>query len=83
MRSLISQGLARADPLGIGIDIAPDLAVLSRDGIPSDRIFALGPLTRASFWECTAVPDIRLQCRSLASRIVQDWIADAKFPSEP
>jgi len=69
VQSLISQGLARVDPLGIGLDIAPDLAILSSDGTPSDRIFALGPVTRATFWESTAVPDIRVQCQKLASRL--------------
>jgi uncharacterized NAD(P)/FAD-binding protein YdhS len=57
------------DPLGIGLDIAPDLAILSSDGTPSDRIFALGPVTRATFWESTAVPDIRVQCQKLASHL--------------
>jgi uncharacterized NAD(P)/FAD-binding protein YdhS len=75
VQSLISQGLARADPLGIGLDIAPDLALVSSDGTPSDRIFALGPITRATFWESTAVPDIRLQCQRLASRLARGSVS--------
>jgi uncharacterized NAD(P)/FAD-binding protein YdhS len=32
-------------------------------------LWALGPIVRGVFWECTAVPDIRLQARMIAERI--------------
>ena len=69
VRSLLDAGLARLDPLGIGIDITPDCAVVDRSGVPSERLFAIGPVTRAAFWEIVAVPDIRNQCAALASRL--------------
>jgi uncharacterized NAD(P)/FAD-binding protein YdhS len=71
MRSLFDQCLARPDPLHIGIDVNTDCAVLNGGGVPSKRIFAVGPLTRAAFWEIVAVPDIRVQCAALASRLLQ------------
>ena len=69
IRSLFEQGLARTDTLHIGVDIADDCAVVNRNGIPSRRLFAVGPLTRAAFWEIVAVPDIRNQCMALANRL--------------
>jgi uncharacterized NAD(P)/FAD-binding protein YdhS len=69
IRRLFEQGLVRADALHIGIDIAEDCAVISRSGIPSRRLFAVGPLTRAAFWEIVAIPDIRNQCAELAGRL--------------
>ena len=64
LRSLLDRGLARLDPLRIGIDVAPECAIIDHSGTPSQRLFAVGPLT-------PAVPDIRNQCVALAERIVR------------
>jgi uncharacterized NAD(P)/FAD-binding protein YdhS len=69
LRSLFDQGLARVDALNIGIDVATNCAVVNRFGDPSRRLFAIGPLTRGTFWEVIAVPDIRNQCAALAARL--------------
>jgi len=69
IQSLFEQGLARTDPLHIGIDIADDCALINRNGIASRRLFAVGPLTRAAFWEIVAIPDIRNQSAELAARL--------------
>jgi uncharacterized NAD(P)/FAD-binding protein YdhS len=70
MRNLFDQALARVDPLQIGIEIGPDCAVVAGRGEPSRRLFAIGPLTRAAFWEIIAIPDIRNQCAELAAHLV-------------
>ena len=63
----------------MGIDVASDCAVVTRRGLPSQRLFAVGPLTRAAFWEIIAIPDIRNQCVRLAERLVgnADRISEA------
>jgi uncharacterized NAD(P)/FAD-binding protein YdhS len=71
LHSLFDQGLARVDPLRIGIDVSPDCAIVDRYGTPSKRLFAVGPLTRSAFWEIIAVPDIRNQCAELAARLTR------------
>lgn len=63
---LLHSGLARPDPLGMGLDTDADGRVLDRGGQAAANLFAVGPLTRGSFWEMTAVPDIRRQVWSLA-----------------
>jgi uncharacterized NAD(P)/FAD-binding protein YdhS len=68
--SLVAAGMARPDPLGIGLDVAADCAVLDASGRPSRRLFAVGPLTRGAFLEIDAVPDIRMQCARLARHIL-------------
>jgi uncharacterized NAD(P)/FAD-binding protein YdhS len=73
LRSLFQQGLARVDPLGIGMDVTAACAIINRSGVPSERLFAIGPLTRAAFWEVVAVPDIRNQCTELAA-----WLAHVR-----
>jgi uncharacterized NAD(P)/FAD-binding protein YdhS len=69
IQRLFEQGSARTDALHIGIDVADDCAVIKRNGIASRRLFAVGPLTRAAFWEIVAIPDIRNQCAELAARL--------------
>jgi uncharacterized NAD(P)/FAD-binding protein YdhS len=72
LQNLLAQGLTRPDPIGVGLDVTDDCAMIDRFGQPSQRLFAVGPLTRGKFWEIVAIPDIRLQCAQLADRIV-NW----------
>lgn len=69
MAGLIASGMGRIDPMGIGLDVSPDCAVIGRGGVPSVRLHAIGPASRAAFWEITAIPDIREQTTALARRI--------------
>ena len=69
VRALLAERLARPDALDLGLDIAADGAVIDARGRPSERLFAVGPVTRAAFWETIAVPDIRAQCAALASQL--------------
>lgn len=69
VRSLTDRGLARPDPLRLGLDVTADCAVIARDGAVSDRLFAVGPLTRGTFFEIDAIPEIRLQCARLATAL--------------
>lgn len=69
LRNLFDNGLARIDPMGIGLDATNNCALVDASGDHSSRIFAIGPLTRAAFWEIVAVPDIRTQCHQLTRHI--------------
>ena len=64
---LVHRGTARPDALGLGLDTAPDGALLSETGRASDRVFALGYARRGTAWECTAVPEIRAHADALAA----------------
>lgn len=70
MQDLMDRGLARPDPLGLGLDVSEQGALLNCDGIPSPRLFAVGPVTRGTFWEIVAVPDIRLHCVRLSNHLM-------------
>jgi len=67
--ALAARGRIRPDPLRIGIDVDPDCRTVSADGAASDRLYAIGPVTRGTFWESVAVPDIRTQAQRVAQRI--------------
>ena len=72
LRALLERGAARQDALGIGFDVAEDLGLVGADGRVSRRVKAIGPLARAAFWECIAIPDIRLQCAQLADALAAE-----------
>ena len=69
VRSLTDRGLARADPLRLGVDVTADCAIVDARGKASGTLYAVGPLTRGTFFEIDAVPDIRVQCSRLARRL--------------
>ncbi|NIJ09604.1 putative NAD(P)/FAD-binding protein YdhS [Sphingomonas vulcanisoli] len=66
---LLERGLIRPDPMRIGIDVTAQSEVIGADGQPQSRLFALGPMTRGTFWEIVAVPDIRRQTWSVARKL--------------
>ncbi len=66
LRDLFDTGLARPDPLGLGVAATTDGAVLDRSGTPSGRLFTLGPPLRGLWYESTAVPEIRDQAVGLS-----------------
>jgi uncharacterized NAD(P)/FAD-binding protein YdhS len=72
---LLAEGYARVDPLGIGLEVDDRCAVVDARGRASERIFAVGPMSQAAFWESIAVPDIRLQAASLARRLTEQVAA--------
>jgi uncharacterized NAD(P)/FAD-binding protein YdhS len=77
VRSLLKRGLACPDPLGLGLRVNPDLRLIRPDGRANERLFAVGPITKGTFWETTAVPDIRVQGRKLATQLLGEDMASA------
>ncbi|RCS21404.1 FAD-dependent oxidoreductase [Phyllobacterium salinisoli] len=69
IRSLIDCGFARPDPLRLGLDVTCECAVIAQDGLASEKLFAIGPLTRSAFFEIDAIPEIRRQCETLARHL--------------
>ena len=69
IQDLLARGFARRDPLGLGLEVSEQGALLNKNGEASRRLFAVGPVTLGTFWEITAVPDIRLHCVRLANHL--------------
>jgi uncharacterized NAD(P)/FAD-binding protein YdhS len=70
--SLLSDGLARPDPLGLGLAVDSHSRIIGSNGAIHPGLFALGPLTRGSRWEVTAIAEIRDQASSVARKIARD-----------
>lgn len=56
--SLTAAGLARPDPLGLGIEVDGDSRVIDAAGRARDDLWAFGLLTRGRFGDMTAIPQI-------------------------
>lgn len=67
LADLRKRGLIAPDELGLGIE-TDDCATLGSAGHTSPWLYALGPLTRPSWWEVVAVPEINAQI----DRLVRD-----------
>jgi uncharacterized NAD(P)/FAD-binding protein YdhS len=70
LRDLIAGGFARPDALGLGLDVSAAGALIDASGKPAKDLFAVGPITRGTFWEITAVPDIRVACEALSEHLL-------------
>jgi uncharacterized NAD(P)/FAD-binding protein YdhS len=70
LRCLLDSGLARPDPLRLGLEVDASGALLHASGTPSDVIVALGPPLRGQLYETTAIPEIRDQAAALAGRLL-------------
>lgn len=68
LNSLLQTGLARLDRHGLGIEVDGDFRVVGR-GEWQAPLWAVGPIVRGAFWECSAVPDIRRDAERLAETV--------------
>jgi uncharacterized NAD(P)/FAD-binding protein YdhS len=69
-QQLLARGLVQPGPLALGIAATAEGAVLDANGVPAERLFAMGPPLRGMWWESTAVTDVALQAKALAARLV-------------
>ncbi|MFW0759492.1 FAD/NAD(P)-binding protein [Pseudomonas sp. H11T01] len=69
IQQLINDGLISVDNQGLGLIVDNNLAVKSKDGSPSEWLSYVGPMLKASFWEATAVPELRLYASALAKKV--------------
>lgn len=74
---LLTAGLARPGPLGMGYDTASDGRLLGTGA----RLWTLGSTRRGSLWESTAFPEIRQQAADVAAVVVTDVLAEAPTPA--
>jgi uncharacterized NAD(P)/FAD-binding protein YdhS len=73
LRSLLDTGLAEPDRLGIGLRLDEEERVIG-----ASRLWAVGSLAKARYWEMIAVPDIRVQAQRVAEAIARELNDDAR-----
>jgi uncharacterized NAD(P)/FAD-binding protein YdhS len=77
IQSLIDQGLAQPDELGLGWQTAGDGRLMDAQGCASSLIYYVGPLLRASCWEATAVPELRAHVERTISAVLHSVVVPA------
>jgi uncharacterized NAD(P)/FAD-binding protein YdhS len=81
-RSLLSQGLAAPDELGLGLRTGAYGAVLDSRNRISSNLYYIGPMLRADHWECTAAQELRVHAERLAHHLaapaVKPMLADRR-----
>jgi uncharacterized NAD(P)/FAD-binding protein YdhS len=67
--SLLTAGMVRPGPYGLGLDVGDDGAIIDATGARAGNLWAIGPMRRGVEWETTAAREIRCQAVSLAARL--------------
>jgi uncharacterized NAD(P)/FAD-binding protein YdhS len=70
IRSMIADGSASANDLGLGFRTGANGALVDSAGETSRALFTLGPPRRGELFETTAVPEIRTQAEELARHLI-------------
>ncbi len=65
-QQMLRDGLMRACPNGLGLDIDEEGRVRDAAGAVQADLFTIGPPTQGALWESTAVPNIRVDAARLA-----------------
>lgn len=72
LKKMAARGMISGDALGLGLSVNARSQILREDGTTARSSYALGPMTTGQFFEIFAVPDIRVQARSVANRIAEN-----------
>jgi len=71
LQSLVGDGVARADSLGLGLATDDRSRVIGANGAAHADLFALGALSRGARFETTAIPEISEQVDIVARQILE------------
>lgn len=78
---LLRSGAARTDAFGLGLDVDAQCRVVGANGRVTRGLYAIGPMTKGTFWESVAVPDIRRQAAEIAATLAADLAVEARMAS--
>lgn len=76
MKNLITRGLITSDEMKLGVNALPDGTIIHADNSVSDYLFTLGSLLKGILWESTAVPELRVQAKSLSEILLNKLFKD-------
>jgi len=80
--NLVARGLIQPDAMNMGIQVAPNFAVLDAQGRESTLFFALGSILKGTLWETIAVPELRSQTFRVAETIARQ-LSHIDHPASP
>ncbi len=71
LSTLLRSGMVASDDLGLGLAFDDQSRLLDARGAAATRLHYVGPMLKASRWEAVAVPELRVQARDVAVRVLQ------------
>ncbi|WP_371344941.1 FAD/NAD(P)-binding protein [Ancylobacter sp. IITR112] len=77
LAALAGAGLARPDPLGLGIEVAADGRAIGAAGVPTPGLYVAGPLARGTVGELMGLPDVTNYAIRIAQTVAGRLGADA------
>ncbi|WP_421698136.1 FAD/NAD(P)-binding protein [Ancylobacter sp.] len=77
LAALERAGLARPDPLRLGIEVTADGRAIGRDGVPTQDLYVAGPLARGTVGELMGLPDVTNYAIRIAGAVATRLAADA------
>jgi uncharacterized NAD(P)/FAD-binding protein YdhS len=72
LSQMLERGLIRADPLGLGLEIADGGRCVGASGHLTSGLYALGTLCKGMLWETVAVPELRSHAAALARLLLNE-----------
>lgn len=70
--NLLARGLIDHDPLALGLNAQADGAVFAYRAGPVGWLYTIGAPLKGVLWECTAVPEIRVQAKAMAEKLLSE-----------
>ncbi len=74
LRSLLSERMAVADELHLGLKTGEFGGLIDANGQVSRALYYIGPMLRADHWETTAVPELRRHAELLAQHLLSSLV---------
>ncbi len=69
--AMLDQGMASWDGLHMGLRCTAQGAVIDQAGVAAKDLHLIGPMCKATLWECTAVPEIREQVKQVVGQVLR------------
>ncbi len=82
IQQLLADGDIVPDALRLGLECSEGYALRDTQGRTHRDLYYLGPFLKASYWEATAVPELRMHAQALARQLAgtaQDHAANASL----
>jgi uncharacterized NAD(P)/FAD-binding protein YdhS len=72
LQQLLASGVVTPDALGLGVNVDTDYRLMDSQGMAQPGLRYVGPLLKASFWEATAVPELRVHASHVAKAVCRE-----------
>ncbi|MDS9467715.1 FAD-dependent oxidoreductase [Paracoccus sp. MBLB3053] len=72
LSAMSREGLIRADPLGLGLEVTDHSLAVGADARPTPRLHVAGPLARGHIGELMGIPEVTAHAEGVAARIAAE-----------